>query len=397
MNMPAAHEALIINRFPSGVVTAPPSKSVSHRALICAALVAGASSIDRIENLGESDDIRATRAGILAIVQRQHTGGVCTIDCNESGSTLRFLMPIAAALGGQWRFGGRGRLMERPLGVYEELFPAHGVQIWRKTDIPGPATACCLSGKLTPGVFSFSGGVSSQFVSGLLLALPLLDGDSEIRLSSPLESASYVNLTLQVMRAYGLDGIEQSDDLHRYYIRGGRQYKDRPFRVEGDYSQAAFFLCAAKLGCDVRVAGLNPQSMQGDRRILDLLDEAVIDAGDIPDLVPPLAALACSRPGMMRITNAGRLRLKESDRLQALTSLLGGLGADIRESDDGLMIRGKAGLNGGNAQAWNDHRIAMAAALAAIVCKEPVHLSGWQSVSKSYPHFWQDWLVKERT
>jgi 3-phosphoshikimate 1-carboxyvinyltransferase len=281
-------------------------------------------------------------------------------------------------------------------------------------------------------VYGIPGDVSSQFISGLLLALPLLGGDSEITLNSPIESADYVRLTIDVMDAFGVrveeageggDGCGNFGRTTGWRVAGGQAYKSVRYGVEGDWSQAAFFLCAAALGRRVAVDGLSPGSLQGDMRILGILRDAgcdvsaemkpmrktcsvralaphsglaavTVDARDIPDLVPPLAALACYLGGASRIENAGRLRLKESDRLAVLAQELSNIGADIRVDGDALAIVGKAGLAGGAADAHGDHRIAMALAVASIGCEEPVRLTGWESVAKSYPDFWRDF---ERT
>jgi 3-phosphoshikimate 1-carboxyvinyltransferase len=262
-------------------------------------------------------------------------------------------------------------------------------------------------GPLCGGRYTVPGDVSSQFISGLLLALPLAPGDSEIRTNVPLESRPYVSMTIDVMRRFG---VEIRTENGVFSVPGGQRYRPAVYTVEADYSQAAFFLAAAALGRDLRCAGLDPNSAQGDRAILRILEEmgaAVlwqnglvsvradrlcaleIDVRDIPDLAPPLAALCCFCEGESRIVNAGRLRLKESDRLRALASELGALGADITEGTDSLTIRGRNTLPGGRANARNDHRIAMTVALAAIRCQSDVRLTGWRSVRKSYPDFWR--------
>jgi 3-phosphoshikimate 1-carboxyvinyltransferase len=444
--------AKIISRFPKGEITPPPSKSLSHRAVICA-LLAGMNAADVlsspfrpltlnpssalagggcVENFARSDDVDATLAGMSALTGietrldgntlrlSEHVGATApgrpnitapdrpNIDCDESGSTLRFLLPIAAAVGRGAVFTGRGRLLHRPLEAYEKVF-AEGGAIFERDD-----ERVTVKGPLKSGSYSLPGDVSSQFVSGLLLALPLLDGGSEVRVSAPLESKQYVDMTIGVMAAFGV-GVEADCDTGGeliYRVRGGQRYRPARFRVEADFSQAAFFLAAAALGADVRVAGLSPESAQGDKVILDALREAgasviwkdgvvsvsaskrlsaiTFDARDAPDLVPPVAALCCFCDGVSRIVNAARLRLKESDRLRALTSELRKLGAEAEESGDSLSITGAERLKGGGADAWGDHRIAMAVAAAAIRCDNPVQLTGWGSVSKSYPNFWRD-------
>jgi 3-phosphoshikimate 1-carboxyvinyltransferase len=242
----------------------------------------------------------------------------------------------------------------------------------------------------------------------LLLALPLLDGDSEIRLSTPLESGRYVDMTIDVMRRFGVDAGASGTS---YFVKGGQRYRAARCKIEADYSQASFFLAAAALGLDVRVGGLNPDSVQGDAAMLRVLREmgaeaawkdgvvsiraetlcaVTVDAREIPDLVPPIAALCCFCDGTSEIVNAGRLRLKESDRLSALASELGKLGASVAETGDSLSITGVKRLKGGSVDAWGDHRVAMALAVASIRCDGPVSLTGWQSVNKSYPGFWRD-------
>jgi 3-phosphoshikimate 1-carboxyvinyltransferase len=410
----------VIELFPRGVVTPPPSKSLSHRALICASLAAFANgkkdpvsaAKKHIKNLGSSDDITATADGLSVIFSKS---GLKAIDCRESGSTLRFLIPICVAIGErEWHFSGSARLMERPLDIYKDIFIKQGL-IFEPV-----AGGLKISGRLRPGTFELPGDVSSQFISGLLFALPLLDADSEITLTSPLESADYVAMTIDVMAAFGVY-VTPKDDMGGWLISGGQHYKMTKYRVESDWSQAAYFLCASALGRSVYTDGLNPDSLQGDRRILNVLTDmgayidgemqafprvdsctmiaisgedglkaVTVDVSGIPDLVPPLAAIACYLDGTTKLLNAGRLRLKESDRLAALVTELGKLGANIREEGDSLIIEGRVQLEGGSCDAWNDHRIAMALALASIGCAEPVRLTGWESVNKSYPNFWKD-------
>ena len=396
-----------VARFPSGVVTAPPSKSLSHRAVICAALAGGRSVL---ENLGRSQDIDATvrcMSALGASFSRDGDGVAvdgsdtptsasdgAVLDCGESGSTLRFLLPIAALSAGETRFTGQGRLMERPMEPYADAFAARGASLIREQ---GGLT---VRGPLTAGSFALPGDVSSQFVSGLLFALPLLDGNSEIVVRSPLESASYVDLTLSCLKDFGVSVT--NEQYQRFTIQGGQPYRPRRHRIEGDYSQAAFFLVAAALGADVEVRGLRQDSLQGDRKILDLiqlsalhspLSTLTIDVRDVPDLVPPLAVLLALREGVSELTNAARLRLKECDRLTAVTRELNALGARIEEREDALIITGVPELTGGHVHAWGDHRIAMMAAVAAIRAKGPVTVDDPDCVAKSYPNFWTDFEV----
>ena len=411
----------VINRFPRGIVTPPPSKSLGHRALICAALASLAGGKSRIFGLGQSEDISATLDGIRALGAEAEPDGEALlvrpghgvrerrIDCGESGSTLRFLIPIAALDGGQTVFTGHGRLLERPMNDYAGLFSAAGIEFSHDEN------EVRVRGRLRGGDYALAGNVSSQFVSGMLMALPLAEGDSRLSLTTALESSAYVDMTLDVMKSFGIQ-VERPDGA-AFIIRGGQRYAAADYTVEGDYSQAAFFLAAAALGRDVRCAGLNPLSRQGDRAMLDVLRSmgaevewqgdtvaacagklhaVTVDAAEIPDLVPVISALCCFCEGTSRIINAGRLRFKESDRLSAMAAELRALGADIIEGEDSLTINGAARLAGGRADAHGDHRVAMALAVAAIGCESPVILSGGQSVKKSYPGFWEDFEGAEK-
>lgn len=453
----------VIKRFPSGMVTLPPSKSLSHRAVICASLAAlNGTGESILHHVGDSEDIRATVAcmqrlgacfsgtkDILVVSRgsgelqadtpavpndtadqtapgnsfsvsdgfqenRLAMSGVSVgngaLDCGESGSTLRFLLPVAAVLSEQeCIFTGRGRLMERPLDVYEAVFAQSGVSFQRS------GNQVSIRGHLKSGVYRLAGNISSQFISGLLLALPLAEGDSELHLTTPMESGAYVTMTIAVMKQFGVCVNQEHDRL--FTVRGGQQYIPAQYTIEGDYSQAAFFLAAGALGRPVTCHGLPEKSLQGDAEVRTILTKmgvaleetegaltalagsmqaVTIDAREIPDLVPPLAVLCCFASGTSRIVNAGRLRIKESDRLDALATELKKLGAKIEQTADSLIITGQEWLDGGQADAHGDHRIAMAAAVAAIRCRNPVHLTGWRNVSKSYPAFWEDFEQEER-
>lgn len=369
-----------------GAVTPPPSKSQAHRLLICAALAEGES---RIENLADSQDIQATRRCMAAL----RAGGEAPprFDCGESGSTLRFLLPLALVLRGGGVFTGRGRLMERPQRPYFDLFDERGIRYERRGD------ELTVEGTLTPGVYRLPGNVSSQFVTGLLYALPLLEGDSEIVLTTPLESRGYVDMTLEALARFGIRGTERED---RFLIPGGQRYRPCDLAVEADWSQAAFWLAAVSLGSGVEIAGLDRASTQGDRVIEEFFSrlswpgDGEIDVSGCPDLAPPLAVMAAVRRGVTRLTGAARLRMKESDRLEAIAAVLGALGADVEEGADLLTIRGRDELAGGCAvDCRNDHRIAMMAAIAATACREPVTLLGAACVAKSYPGFWDDYRM----
>lgn len=369
-----------------GAITPPPSKSQAHRLLIAAALADGES---RIEHLADSQDIQATRRCMAAL--KAPGEDLPVLDCGESGSTLRFLIPVALALRGGGRFTGRGRLMERPQKPYFDLFDEKGIA-YRQED--GVLT---VQGRLTPGTFALPGDVSSQFVTGLLYALPLLEGDSRITLTTPLESRGYVDMTLEALERFGIRA--ECPDGRTLRVPGGQTYRPCRAAVESDYSQAAFYYAANGLGGQVEILGLNPRSAQGDRCIVPYHmqlcgpGEAELDVSQCPDLVPPLAAHAALRQGITRIVNAARLRIKESDRLTAVTQVLTALGADVVEGADRLTITGQPeGLAGGvTVDSHNDHRIAMMAAVAATRCAAPVTITGAECVAKSYPGFWEDY------
>ena len=390
-----------------GTVIPPPSKSQAHRVLIAAALADG---VSRVDNVVLSRDIEATvgcleqlgaqfaREGAALTVQGMGAGPMSPLrrmaypqlDCGESGSTLRFLIPVALAVRGGGVFDRRGRLVERPQKPYFDLFDEKGIFYRQEGGV------LTVTGLLSPGRYSLPGNVSSQFVTGLLYALPLLDGDSELVLTSPLESRGYVDMTLD---ALGLFGIYPEVREGGFFIPGNRRYRPQDFSVEADWSQAGFWYAARFLGSALEVGGMDPGSAQGDRVILDQYAQlsgpggVELDVSDCPDLVPPLAAMAALRAGQTtRLVNAARLRLKESDRLAAVTRVLGALGADVTEGPDFLTIRGRDGLAGGvTVDAFNDHRVAMMAAVAATRCEGPVTITGAQCVAKSYPDFWEEY------
>ncbi len=372
----------------SGTVTPPPSKSQAHRLLICAAL-AGEGSV--IHNLADSQDIRATRRCLAELTTDRRT--LPELDCGESGSTLRFLIPLALALRGGGVFTGHGRLMERPQKPYFDLFDEKGVRYEQKDGV------LTVEGRLTPGEYRLPGNVSSQFFTGLLLALPLLDGPSVIIPTTPLESEGYIGMTLDAMHEFGVDIASTRSLPPHYLISGGRRYQRAEVTVEGDWSQAAFWHAANCLGCTVDVRGVSQYSTQGDRVIesccleLSQPGDTEIDMSGCPDLAPPVAAAAAVRRGTTRLVNAGRLRIKESDRLAAITAALNALGARVTEHPDSLTIYGRDGLIGGTVDCCNDHRIAMMAAIAATRCREPVTLLGAECVAKSYPDFWEHYRM----
>ena len=395
-----------------GSIVPPRSKSAAHRALIAAALAGGG----EVRGIQPSDDVLATLGalpvlGVEARLAKEtarlfpaaHTGGETPIaDCAESGSTLRFLLPVFAARGIPATLTGRGRLPQRPLGVYRACLPAHGVSL------SGDGLPLTLAGRLQGGDYRLPGDVSSQFVTGLLFALPLCAQDSVLRLTTPLESAGYVDMTLAVLRQAGIE-IGSMEDGWR--IPGGQRYASRTYEVEADWSQAAFLLAAGALGGEVTVRGLDGDSTQGDREIVALLRRfgaAVeqtadgvacrraplcgidIDASQIPDLVPVLAVVAAAAQGTTRITGASRLRLKESDRLAAVADCRRRIGGSAQARPDGLVIEGGRPLTGGDVSGCGDHRIVMSMAVAALACTRPVTVAGAGAVAKSWPAFFTD-------
>ena len=378
----------------TGTVKAIPSKSMAHRLLICAAL---ADSSTEVECQGTSKDIEATRACLAAMKSGE------PLPCGESGSTLRFLLPVVAALGLEAEFHMEGRLPQRPLAPLDQQLADHGAVLTR----PEPQILNC-SGKLIPGDYTLPGDVSSQYISGLLFALPLLDAPSTLTVTGKIESAPYIKITLDALRQFGIHVMIKGN---QYSIPACGYRSPGKAVVEGDWSNAAFWLCAGAVGAPMTVTGLNPDSLQGDKAILELLAafgakihrsgdaftvspaplRAVeIDAAAIPDLVPILSVVAAAAEGTTRIYNAQRLRLKESDRIETVRKLLQSLGGQVEETADGLLIHGGKSLAGGTVDSCNDHRIAMAAAVASILCTGEVTVLQAEAVEKSYPNFWKD-------
>lgn len=399
----------------SGEVKVPTSKSACHRAVICAGLSKG---ISNISNVVFSDDVEATceaMKNLGASIKKSSNSlkiegleGLklkdSNIDCLESGSTLRFLIPIGATTGEKLTFEGKGKLVERPLECYYNIFDEQKLK-YNNVDGKLPLT---IEGKLKPGEYRIKGNISSQFISGLMFSLPLLNGDSKIIVTTELESKSYVDLTMHMLKKYSIQ-IENKD-YKEFIIKGNQTYEPSDYEVEGDFSQAAFWLAAGLLGKDIVCNGLDIDSLQGDKVILQIIKNMggkisiegnkvktlpsktkgiIIDASQCPDLVPVLTSLAAVSEGTTEIINAARLRIKESDRLKAISMELNRIGADIEEKEDGLIIRGKESLKGGEVQSWNDHRIAMALAVASIKCSEPLIIKDASCVKKSYPDFWK--------
>lgn len=398
----------------SGGIAAVVSKSHMHRLLICAAL--GHAPVF-IPCAAVSKDIRAT-AGCLSAMGfgvRAEKGGFeilpatdirhALLDCGESGSTYRFLCPIVCALGCGARFALSGKLPQRPMDPLWSALEAHGASV------NGKGTASpALSGSISAGRYEIPGNVSSQFVSGLLFALPLLRGDSVIAVIGNADSLGYINMTLDALKLFSVDIAAVSEG---YCVRGGQYYKTPPkIHPEGDWSNAAFWFCAAAAGgTKIRVNGLYPGTSQGDSAVAGILqrfgarvtyeDTAVcvdggslagteIDVKDIPDLVPPLALAAAAAQGTTVFYNAERLRLKESDRMAAVCETINRLGGDAFHDVSTITIRGTGSLAGGEIDSHNDHRIAMLAACASVICENKVIINGAEAVEKSYPAFYED-------
>ena len=366
----------------SGTVTAIPSKSQAHRLLICAAFAKAPTQLLCPET---NRDIEATADCLRSLgadIQRSDDGYLvmpvskvpesAVLNCCESGSTLRFLLPIVGALGIEATFLLEGRLPQRPLSPLWEEMERMGCRLSRPTE----NTVLC-QGKLQPGDYSIAGNVSSQYITGLLFALNLIQGQTTLTVTGRVESAPYIDMTKAAIALF--DACSGSPGT---------------VKVEGDWSNAAFFLAAKQLGSSLAVTNLNPGSLQGDRAaaywLPKLTESCTVSAADIPDLVPILSVVAAANKGAV-FTDIRRLRLKESDRVATVVEMIQNLGGRAEADEDTLTIHG-TGLVGGTVDSHNDHRIAMSAAIASTVCKEPVILLGAQCVEKSYPRFWEEFV-----
>ena len=394
------------------------SKSITHRALISAGLASGTSliknplhsndtyaTIDMLQTMGVKIDV-GTNTTVTGKTLKKTSG---VLDAKESGSSIRFLIPVGLTMDESVVFDGQEGLRKRPQKIYFDLFDKHGITYKKMgiEDLPFSA-----KGPLKPGNYELKGDVSSQFISGLMFALPLLKEDSVISLSSPLESVGYVDLTIDVLKSFGIEIIEEKNT---YLIKGNQTYKACEYDVEGDYSQAAFFLVMATLGSKISLSGMNPKSLQGDKAIIDIINSMngevyfkndllfankkqtkgiTIDLSQTPDLGPILAVLASLSTGKTVIVNASRLRIKESDRIKAMVCELTKMGANIKETEDGMIITGVSALKGNvTLDAWNDHRIVMALSVAATRASGPVRITNAEAVRKSYPGFFEDYKL----
>ena len=393
-----------------GEIEIIPSKSISHRMLICAAL-AGKSTV---RNIAFSKDIKATIGCLKALnknsfeiiskesIETDSEYKNNDLFCNESGATLRLMLPLALN-GEKIHFFGSKRLFERPLSVYTDIFERQGIKYNLEQG------GLWVEGKLQPDEFYIPGNISSQFISGLLFALPTLKSDSKIILTSPLQSKSYVDLTIDALNKFGVEIIW--DDESTILVKGNQSYRPSDVYVEGDFSHAAFYLVGGALGDGIKCTNINPNSIQGDKAVLNILQDmgakiiieensitayhselkAVdIDAAQISDIIPILSVAALNAQGQTSIYNAQRLRLKECDRLHAIVKEFQAMGGDIEEFPDKIIIR-KSILTGGKTSAHNDHRMAMSIAIAAATAQKKTYLCGAQNVAKSAPKFWDEY------
>ncbi len=399
----------------TGKVKAISSKSHVHRLLICSAL---SKENTIIKDVTFSKDILATincLNGFLADIKIENNDVYIfpydtpvenkVLDLNESGSTYRFLVPIVCALGIKASFVGAKRLAERPLSPLYELLVEHGANLSEKGVFP-----LICNNKISAGTYSISGEISSQFISGLIFALPLLDGDSVISVTGKMESYPYIKMTLDAVKLFGIDIVEENN---KFIVKGNQKYiSPQTIIAEGDWSNAAFYACMGAVSKEgITIENLNPNSLQGDKEILNILSKMgaditwkndivtikksqfngiEIDASQITDLVPVLATISTIAKGKTVIRNAERLRIKESDRIESVYSMLKNLGADVNKTDDGFIISGKEKINGGTVASENDHRIVMSASVAASISSNSVFINGEEAVTKSYPNFFDD-------
>ncbi len=385
-----------------GIVDAPASKSAAHRALICASL---ADKPTKVRCSTTSVDIEATAQCLrelgAKITKTEYgflvepitdTAENISLNCHESGSTLRFMLPVAATSGKAVSLYGEGRLPQRPISQLCEALTSHGVSL------SADSLPLTLSGRLTAGTYEISGDVSSQFISGLLLALPITHAESTVIITGQIQSKPYIDMTLDVLKSFGIK-TDFTENIIKIYASDGYVSPEN-YAVEGDWSNGAFFICANTInGNNVKCNNLTSNSVQGDKAVAEiakLLTDADenehirIDVGDIPDLVPVLAVTSCFRKGTTQFYNAARLRIKESDRLFSTSETIKNLGGKAEITDDSLTVYGSGTLRGGTIDSFNDHRIVMSAAIAASRCESEVAITNAQAVNKSFPTFFDE-------
>ena len=396
-----------------GEVSPPPSKSILHRYIIGSSLAKG---ISKIENISFSDDIIATIEAMKKLgakIEKKDNylliDGSKTfdkeylnnseIDCNESGSTLRFLFPLSIVKENKVLFKGKGKLFKRPLSPYFENFDKYQIKYSHINE-----NEILLDGVLKSGEYQIDGNISSQFITGLLFSLPLLNGNSKVIIKGKLESSSYIDITLDCLSKFGIKIINNS--YQEFIIEGNQTYKSGNYEVEADYSQVAFFLVANSIGSDIKINGLNSNSLQGDKKIIDFISEIdnwnkneklMLDGSETPDIIPILTLKACISKKEIEIINIARLRIKESDRLKATVEELSKLGFDLIEKEDSILINSRKNFIHNNKEiislsAHSDHRIAMTIAIASTCYEGEIILDNLDCVKKSYPNFWEVFL-----
>ena len=400
----------------TGEVTPPPSKSILHRYIIASSLAKG---ISKIENISYSDDIIATieameklgakiekKDNYLLIdgsktFDKKYLNNNAEIDCNESGSTLRFLFPLSIVKKNKISFKGKGKLFKRPLNPYFENFDKYKIKYSYINE-----NEILLDGELKSGEYEIDGNISSQFITGLLFSLPLLNENSKIIIKGKLESSSYIDITLDCLNKFGIKIINNS--YQEFIIEGNQTYKSGDYEVEADYSQVAFFLVANSIGSNIKINGLNTNSLQGDKKIIDFIsqidnwnkkEKLILDGSETPDIIPILSLKACISKKEIEIVNIARLRIKESDRLRAIVKELSKLGFDLLEKEDSILINSRKDFNkiiNNNPvylSSHSDHRIAMTIAIASTYYDGEIILDNLDCIKKSYPNFWEVFLL----
>ena len=399
----------------TGEVTPPPSKSILHRYIIASSLAKG---ISKIENISYSDDIIATieameklgakiekKDNYLLIdgsktFDKKYLSNNAEIDCNESGSTLRFLFPLSIVKKNKISFKGKGKLFKRPLNPYFENFDKYKIKYSYINE-----NEILLDGELKSGEYEIDGNISSQFITGLLFSLPLLNENSKIIIRGKLESSSYIDITVDCLNKFGIKIINNS--YQEFIIEGNQTYKSGDYEVEADYSQVAFFLVANSIGSNIKINGLNTNSLQGDKKIIDFIsqidnwnkkEKLILDGSETPDIIPILSLKACISKKEIEIVNIARLRIKESDRLRAIVKELSKLGFDLLEKEDSILINSRKDFNKiiNNSPVYlsshSDHRITMTIAIALTCYNGEIILDNLDCVKKSYPNFWEVFL-----
>ena len=398
-----------------GEVSPPPSKSILHRYIIGSSLAKG---ISKIENISFSNDIIATIEAMKKLgakiekkdnyllidgsktFDKEYLNNNSEIDCNESGSTLRFLFPLSIVKENKIIFKGKGKLFKRPLSPYFENFDKYQIKY---SHVNGNEIS--LDGELKSGEYEIDGNISSQFITGLLFSLPLLNENSKIIIKGKLESSSYIDITLDCLNKFGIKIINNS--YQEFIMEGSQTYKSGNYEVEADYSQAAFFLVANSIGSNIKINGLNTNSLQGDKKIIDFVSEIdnwnkneklILDGSETPDIIPILSLKACTSKKEIEIVNIARLRIKESDRLKATVQELSKLGFDLMEKEDSILINSRKNYTHNSKEiislsSHSDHRIAMTIAIASTCYEGEIILDNLDCVKKSYPNFWEVFLL----